>query len=195
MEGTGLTPIPRIFYSGSGAAADRPAAASLRNGSLWFSTDILDIDQVIAGAWVTIFDASTIRVAHHGNHETGGVDEMDVTDLGGVLADPQNPVTHSHLTVAETEVYNAAAPTSWTDLDLSGIIGSNEALVLLKFIGDGSTQQVKVRQNGDTADFSLSEFSTANHVALWVTTDASGIIEWKAVNTDNTTIDVIGYIV
>lgn len=32
--------------------------------------------------------------AHHATHETGGSDEVDVTDLAGVLADPQTPAAH-----------------------------------------------------------------------------------------------------
>jgi hypothetical protein len=33
--------------------------------------------------------------AHHATHEDGGSDEVDVTDLTGVLADPQTPATHA----------------------------------------------------------------------------------------------------
>ena len=33
--------------------------------------------------------------AHGGTHENGGSDELDVTDLGGVLADPQTPAAHA----------------------------------------------------------------------------------------------------
>ena len=57
---TEVTTIPRIFYSGSGLAAARPAAASVGNGGLWFSTDTKDIDQVQSGAWETIFDYSLL---------------------------------------------------------------------------------------------------------------------------------------
>jgi len=83
-EGTELHPLAQIFYSGSGASGNRPAAAGLRNGSLWYSTDTLDIDQVVAGAWVTIFDASTVSAAHAATHENGGADEIDATGLVGV---------------------------------------------------------------------------------------------------------------
>ena len=33
---------------------------------------------------------------HHTNHETGGGDEIDVTDLTGLLTDPQTPAAHDH---------------------------------------------------------------------------------------------------
>lgn len=55
-----ITPISRTFWSKSGLAAARPAATGLRNGSLWYSTDTKDIDQIQAGAWVTILDFSAL---------------------------------------------------------------------------------------------------------------------------------------
>ncbi len=58
-----ITPISRTFWSKSGLAAARPAATGLRNGSLWCSTDTKDIDQVQAGAWVTIFEYAALAGA------------------------------------------------------------------------------------------------------------------------------------
>lgn len=90
---TKITTIPQVYYRGSGAAAARPAAAGLRNGSTWFSTDTLDIDQVVAGAWVTVFDSSAVGAAHAATHIPGGADPMRWTAakllLGaGAGADP-----------------------------------------------------------------------------------------------------------
>ncbi len=57
---TKVTPISQLFYSGSGAAASRPAANTKPNGSIWYSTDTKDVDQVQSGSWVTIIDYSAI---------------------------------------------------------------------------------------------------------------------------------------
>lgn len=58
-----ISPIPQVFWSKSGLAAARPAATGLRDGSLWYSTDTKDIDQVQGGAWETILDYSATTTA------------------------------------------------------------------------------------------------------------------------------------
>lgn len=106
------------------------------------------------------------------------------------------------LTIAETEVYNGTPSQAvWTDLDLSGTVGAQVTLVLLKFSNAYNTRWA-VRKNGDTDEFydAASEgvacgASAANeHVVLLVTTDASGIIEWISEGNNPTTIDIIAYI-
>jgi hypothetical protein len=152
---------------------------------------------------------------HAATHQNGGADEISVAALSGELADNQPPKAHqsSHspggsdahtrLVISETQVYNAAAPVAWTDLDLSGTIGSYATMVLLKVKGDGSEQTVAFRKNGDTDEFydatPLMAMGVAiaqlvgEHTVHLVATDASGVIEWIAANTDTTTIDIIGY--
>ena len=45
----------------------------------------------------TTWEATNGTVAAHADtHEDGGADEIDVTGLSGVLADPQTPASHSH---------------------------------------------------------------------------------------------------
>nr|BEL00727.1 hypothetical protein DMOBY_05800 [Dehalococcoides mccartyi] len=46
-------------YSGSGVAADIPAAINLPAGSLYYETDTGKVKQVQGGAWVTIVNPST----------------------------------------------------------------------------------------------------------------------------------------
>ena len=62
------------------------------------------------------------------------------------------PVGGATLVVSETEVFNGTSPTVWTDLDLSGTIGANVAIVLLKF-SSGANAWIAVRKNGDTDQF------------------------------------------
>jgi len=39
---------------------------------------------------------SSSLINHHTTHEDGGADEIDVTDLSGLLADKQTPIDHDH---------------------------------------------------------------------------------------------------
>lgn len=54
--------------------------------------------------WFLVADASVagVPLAHAASHENGGSDEINVTDLSGVLADAQNPAAHSHTHASTT---------------------------------------------------------------------------------------------
>jgi hypothetical protein len=100
---------------------------------------------------------------------------------------------------SNTEVYSGNAPTTWTDLDLSSVVGSQRALVLL-FIDSSSSNALGFRPNGDTDDWYTTENVSGgmtgsgagrNHVL--VLTDTSGIVEWKMGSATATTVDLIGY--
>jgi len=110
------------------------------------------------------------------------------------------------LTVAETEVFNDTSPTAWTDLDLSGTIGSQATLVLLKIQADVDIRTIAVRKNGDTDEFynttlaaktmgcAIGVGGTNAQIVLLVATDGGGIIEWKVSGEGTITIDIIAYI-
>ncbi len=141
-------------------------------------------------------------------------DEVYIRDVSEAAAQESKRITIANLlasaggatlTVSETEVFNAAAPTSWTDLDLSGTIGAQVTLVLLKVHKTtGGGDYLAVRKNGDTDEqyqtaanaLGVGEAYTASsfwHV-LAVVSDSIGKIEWRAGGTDTHTIDVIAYI-
>ena len=46
------------IYSSSGTLANRPNAATLPNGSIYYETDTATTDQVVAGAWIAINGSS-----------------------------------------------------------------------------------------------------------------------------------------
>ncbi len=103
---------------------------------------------------------------------------------------------------AGTEVFNGTSPTSWTDLDLSGTIGSNNALVVLKK-NFPAQDTAAFRQNGDTDQQYVAGFSSgvamveqsSQHCLVLVPTDSSGVIEWiTEAARASTTIDVVAYI-
>ena len=108
--------------------------------------------------------------------------------------------------ICDTEVFNAAAPIAWTDLDLSAVIGARARIVIIKVhdvIAGGRTYAF--RKNGDTdehynapSDYGngLAQIDCANVVwrLILVLSDAAGIIEWMCEIANDTTLDVIGYI-
>lgn len=110
------------------------------------------------------------------------------------------------LTIAETEVFNGTSPTVWTDLDLSGTIGAQATLVLIKLFIPAYVEVV-FRKNGDTDEryvdppeakytgVSGGDLARNIHQDFLVATDAAGKIEWKTeAATAGTTIDIIAYI-
>lgn len=87
-------------------------------------------------------------------------------------------------------VFNGSSPTSWTDLDLSGVVGTRCAVVFLKFTSNQDMNAIAVRQNGDSDDYysASSEQNAygicmAHHdndadLVLMCLTDGNGVIEW-----------------
>ncbi len=105
-----------------------------------------------------------------------------------------------------TQVFSGTSPNAWTDLNVSGTVGSNVALLLIKIGGTGgSIGDFAVRKNGDTDEI-YSTFGEKGAAAagagvssvfciLVVATDSSGIFEWRATNAvATTTVDIIAYI-
>ena len=98
---------------------------------------------------------------------------------------------------------SAAAPTSWTDLDLSSVVGSNRAFAVLKVTNDDTIDPTySFRPNGDATDYSYSAAdATPSSFVLYrsraalisVITDASGIIEWECTSANDTIINVLSY--
>ena len=110
--------------------------------------------------------------------------------------------THSGVKVFD----NAASPTSWTDLDLSSVVGKNRALVFMKvkagldmwgndfFIRiKGETEEVA--ENSAYAAFNNIGSLTLDHIGHFVMeTDADGIIQWKAISENRASIWILGYV-
>ena len=99
--------------------------------------------------------------------------------------------------------FDGTAPTSWTVLDLSSIVGTKNALVLLKV--EGLTDPKAFRQNGYNYDVSVdASFHGVNlayamgagiYHSTFVTTDSTGKIEWmSSTGSANTKIYIIAYI-
>ena len=100
-----------------------------------------------------------------------------------------------------TQVFNGTAPTTYTDLDLSSVIGTNQKVVVLRIL-TASASQVRMRRNGESSDIYAS--SAGNGISAvyvnssqisyaMVVTDTSGIIEWLSNSAITHTINVEAY--
>ena len=97
----------------------------------------------------------------------------------------------------KTQVWTTTnCPTSWTDIDLSGTVGSNSALVHISFQSTaGDMNAISIRANGDTTEYheKTSDVSaygiaighhdsggtaTGGALVLSSFTDNVGVIEW-----------------
>ena len=134
-----------------------------------------------------------------------GVTPLSEANLDHLETQYDEAVSELGLIVAETEAFaSAAAPDdTFTDLNLSAIVGANKALVLIKVTnGVGSTRGVCFRLNGD-AEPTVGQrtgcsalYNTANSIGYIITaTDANGIVEWTGDSvSQTTTLDVVAFI-
>ena len=85
-----------------------------------------------------------------------------------------------------TTVYNATKAAAWADLDLSAVVGSRQAVVILKIEKDATANADYgyLRRNGDASQFNANiAISTwalsAGEAGYYVcVTDPAGIMEW-----------------
>ena len=108
----------------------------------------------------------------------------------------------------ETQVYSGSITTSWTDLDLSSVIGANQSLVLMKIDYISDNGRILCRTNGTNYDTGTSGFSSAYNSINWIyvdsghptgylfiITDNAGVIEYKVwEGTANVAISTVFYL-
>lgn len=102
-----------------------------------------------------------------------------------------------------TQVFTGTAPTSFTDLDLSSVIGVNQKMVMLKVTcNTGGGYYFSFRRNGETATIAVSAnagasmfyTATSGYIGyILVPTDTSGVVEWYSSGEASTTINVEAY--
>ena len=106
-----------------------------------------------------------------------------------------------------TEVFDGNAPSSYTDLDLSAVVGANSAMVYLRvkhctnlydiyyFRVNGETEGVSVDTTYATGGVSVCDpVGDGGIEYVIVVTDSAGIVEWLSNNQHATKINVIAYI-
>lgn len=100
-----------------------------------------------------------------------------------------------------SSAHSGAAPLAYTDLDLSSIVGSRKAIVILSFEqSSGGNVNYRTKPNGKAKDppsSNLTSMTCATNNIGWVAvwTDATGKIEWMADNVAAVTIIVEAYLV
>jgi len=128
---------------------------------------------------------------------------------GRIYGTSSNPVELQHtcgrFSYSGDIVFSGACPSSWTDLDLSSVVGTRRALVFLMVRADAgvTSKKYKFRRNGETREFSYGSDwpqCSACTVAIgecgtvWVVTDENGVIEWMSGQSHDTTVWVLAYI-
>ena len=106
-----------------------------------------------------------------------------------------------------TEVFDGNGPSSYTDLDLSAVVGANSAMVYLRVKHCANLYDIYYfRVNGETEGVSVDTTYATGGVSVCdpvgdggieyviVVTDSAGIVEWLSNNQHATKINVIAYI-
>jgi hypothetical protein len=128
-----------------------------------------------------------------------GANKVLISDADG---DATWTTSTNQTSFSTTEVFNGTSPTSFTDLDLSSVIGATQKVVLLKFITSGGNVVVGVKTNGDADTYGTNSgfggissmlITTSEAATTIVKTDTSGVIEWKAGSGQAFTVDVLAY--
>jgi len=155
----------------------------------------LVFSSVSGGGDVNLADNNIVNLAEPVNAQDAATKNYVDTQEGG-----------ANFTVSGAEVFNGSSPTTWTDLDLSGTVGVNSALVILRIESATDMNATAVRQNGDTADYynvsaeasaygvALAHHDSTASLVLITTTDTAGVIEWITESTQTVTVDIIAYI-
>lgn len=110
----------------------------------------------------------------------------------------------STTTFPQTQVFSGTSPTSYTDLDLSSVVGATQKMVMLRLRCTSNTGPFYFRRNGETiaqtapsngGGVSVGSIDGNNgFVCMIVATDASGVVEWMSNGAySGTTISVESY--
>ena len=180
----------------------RMGEKDITNAEVSDSAAIAESKLALAKGTQALFDKIGVDIGTHAGLPTVHQDAPSLITTHDGLAAPHTAAAFVRLTVAETEVFNGTSPTSWTDLNMSGTIGAQATLVLIKVFSP-QIDTYGFRRNGDTDDRYDPDSRGCNNIYItandWVyavvVTDTAGIIEWKSASARTTvTIDVIAYI-
>ena len=100
-------------------------------------------------------------------------------------------------------LFNGTSPISETNLDLSGTVGSNQAVCLIKVFnnsGDATTQLYAFRKDDDGGTFAFGVSNSSGAVPdqsacyLVIVTNSAGVVEWKSNAAKTTVITMEAYL-
>jgi hypothetical protein len=168
-------------------------------------TGALDVATINTGTWQGTAISSSYIGSH--SHIDGDIPN-DITIDNATNADTVDgshasafaTSGHVHSGGPNTIVYNTNAPSSWTDLDLSSVVGSNSALVVMRITNNHGSQDeaYAFRTNGDSTTQrdgagAQNPINPGYSATLIAVTDSAGIVEWDTTFGYNTTVTVLWY--
>ena len=91
----------------------------------------------------------------------------------------------SPLTCCDVNIFNGNSPIAFTELDLSGTVGANCALVYFTVYTEGGAADFHFKPHGDAPEdqedgVSFAHITGVGLAHLLLLTDASGKVSWKA---------------
>lgn len=155
-----------------------------------------------------------VRMNITAEHWTEMQDDIDSIVAAGLPAGSEGQaIVHNGTTwvagnttgFSDTEVFNGTSPNqTWTDLDLSAVVGVAQKVVLLRFSTTSAAGVFGVKTKGDTKTYTPnSSYFSINNVyvvsndytqTMLVKTDINGVIQWWASGAiAGVMIDVLAY--
>lgn len=172
-----------------------PALGTPASGVMTNVTGLTEAGQTLSD--VTTNNVSTSK---HGYAPKGDGSTTKFLNANGAYSTPSGGGT----VFSTTQVFNGTSPTSYTDLDLSAVVGVTQRMVMLKITeNDTGGRQFLFRRNGETGGVSnlpgggtstLKQDGNSGSIGyIIVSTDTSGIVEWTSDSGATTVINVEAY--
>jgi hypothetical protein len=203
--------IPRSLHSYSATWANRPLT-DLSTGDLFDCTDRKVLYRWDGSAWqaLSYYIGSGLYADRPSAADLPDGSMYYATDNGinyQVSGGTWLTVSSIALKWSGATVHNSTVPSSWTDLDLSAIIGAKQTIVVLEVRNStGSANgRVSFRPNGSSYEtggsVNFENAAVVNYDAILncgglaiCTTDANGILEMKGISGQTVTIKLLGFI-
>lgn len=191
-----------LFKATTGDALSIPVATSFSQNLTMANSKSLTVETLIAvdstglllqndtpATVITIGDNGTATLADSSQLATSAAPTADADIANKKYVDDQ---IEAQTIDDETQLHNAAAPTSWTDKDISGTIGSISALCLISVTPQVS-HSYYFRKNGSSNSMAVLPMTGGATYQVWIKTDSSGIFEWYSNSNDTTHLRLLAY--
>jgi len=197
---TGTITAVTLRTAASGARVEVSAGGTYVHKVNIYSTD---------GDRETLLGPGTLFLSQDLDSDSAPRIELTAGATPTIWGRPSHPIVLENVigrfSYSGAQVFSGNCPSSWTDLDLSSIVGARRALVFLKVKANAgiTSKKYRFRTNGDTDQYSYDTnrphcsacvVSIGECGTVWVMTDANGIIEWMSGESHDTTLWILAYI-